>query len=362
MEKSNSNLYQYFLKRLIIPVFILLGLIALSFFPHLIENYYSNGVYQYISNFQRKITGFINYSIGDVFYIFCIVYLLLKLFKLVSLFIKKEKRREIVKFFLKGLISFLWLYIFFLILWGLNYYREGIGNQLKIHKQDYTKADVEQLTCDLVFKLNHLRNTISNNELPNPSFQNIITESILLYDSLKNSNSLFKYENKSVKKSLLSKWGHYFGFTGYYNPFSGEAQLSTDIPTVLAPYTVCHEIAHQLGYAPEDEANFVGYLACSKSNNTYFKYSVYLDLYRYAAVELLMMGEKNTHKWELNNLVQKDLKDIRHFFDSKANKIAPVVTQVYSQYLKANRQSKGLNSYNDVIGLLISMKKKEGRI
>jgi hypothetical protein len=361
-EKHSSNSLKQFSKNWFIPTFILVGLIVLSFFPNVIEKYYSNGLYLITSKIQRKLTGFINFSIGDLFYIFCFLFLLVKLYKLIVICVFKRRRIELKKYLLSGLRYFFWVYIIFQLAWGLNYYRLGIAHQLNIQKKKYTKEEVENMVCDLVSKLNKIRPSISQDSLPQPSFNHIIEESIWLFDSLKSTHKLLNYENVSVKKSIISKWGHYFGFTGYYNPFSGEAQLSTDIPTVLAPYVVCHEIAHQLGYAPEDEANFVGYLACSKSNNPYFKYSVYLDLYRYAAVELLRMGESNTHFWELNSLVQQDLRDIRRFFKMKANKISPIVTEVYSQYLKANRQSEGLNSYNDVIGLLISMKKKDGKI
>jgi hypothetical protein len=73
--------------------------------------------------------------------------------------------------------------------------------------------------------------------------------------------------------------GNYVGFTGYYNPFTGEAQVNTTVPKFLQPFTASHEVAHQLGYAKEMEANFVGYLAASHSTDTLFRYSVYLDLF-----------------------------------------------------------------------------------
>ena len=128
------------------------------------------------------------------------------------------------------------------------------------------------------------------------------------------------------------------------------------------PYVACHEIAHQLGYAIEDEANFVGYLACSRSSNLYFQYSVYLDLYKYAAMELLMMNIEEKNGWQLDSLVRKDLRDIRNFFNKQSNDISPVMSQIYGQYLKANQQDRGLESYNDVVGLLIAYKKKFGKI
>lgn len=364
MQEDNNEKYSFqkFIQLWLIPIVLTFFLIVISFFPTVVEKYYSTGLYPTISKLQRKISGTLNFSIGDVFY-FLVIFILLKRFiKLIRLIINKNARKNIGKFLLIGLRKILWFFIYFQVLWGLNYYRTGIAHQIQIEKADYSKEDVELLVCDLVQKLNTIRPLISKDNLPQPSFNEIIKEAIQLYDTIKPTYQFINNQNDAVKKSLFSSVSHYIGFTGYYNPFSGEAQLSTDIPKILAPYIVCHEIAHQLGYAQEDEANFVGYLVCSKSANLYFQYSVYLDLYKYAATELLMMNETNTHNWELNKLVRKDLKDIRSFFLSKKNNIEPLMTALYGQYLKANRQSKGLESYNDVIGLLISKKKKYGGI
>jgi hypothetical protein len=155
------------------------------------------------------------------------------------------------------------------------------------------------------------------------------------------------------------------GFSGYYNPFTGEAQVRTDIPRVLIPYIVCHEMAHQLGYASESEANFVGYLAASVSSNPYFRYSVYLDLFSYAqGEEIAILAQQNdrteleyaikSNRERLDTLVKKDRKEIREFFFKRRNKISPAMSSMYDQYLKLNRQQMGIQSYDEVIGWLLA--------
>ena len=181
------------------------------------------------------------------------------------------------------------------------------------------------------------------------------------------------YQTASVKSSLYSPLGNYFGFTGYYNPFTGEAQVRNDVPRVLIPYIVSHEMAHQLGYASESEANFVGYLSASSSADVYFRYSVYLDMLDYAQGEEIKLflidrdikGLMNTlkqNKTNLDSLVRKDRKEIRDFFYKRKNKISPVVSNMYDQYLKMNKQLAGINSYNEVIGWLLAYQKKYGKI
>lgn len=165
----------------------------------------------------------------------------------------------------------------------------------------------------------------------------------------------------------------YAGFLGYYNPFSGEAQLRTDIPNVMIPYIACHEMAHQLGYAGEDQANFVGYLVCRVSNDPFFRYSVYLDLLNYALAEQYRLYGTHTNfkrfemviqenRQRMDTLVKLDRKLIRQFFDKRRNNVAPIVSTLYDQYLRMNKQFAGIGSYDLVVKWLIAYKAKYGKI
>src|SRR5678809_1786278 len=109
--------------------------------------------------------------------------------------------------------------------------------------------------------------------------------------------------------------GNYAGFMGYYNPFTGEAQVNTTVPKFLQPYITTHEIAHQLGYSKENEANFVGYLAAISSPDPVFHYSTYFDLFLYANREVYFfdsVSSKNARE-ELNPFVKKDIEELIQF-------------------------------------------------
>jgi hypothetical protein len=256
----------------------------------------------------------------------------------------------------------LWIYIWFNIAWGLNYSREGIAYQLKLEPKPYSKQEVESLTCDLIEKVNDARRELGDTSLKEESFDTIFTEAQLAYDSIAMENNFLEYRHASIKKSIFSPIAHYLGFTGYYNPFTSEAQVRYDVPRILIPYITCHEMAHQLGYASESEANFVGYLAASHSKDAYFRYSVYMDLYRYAAVELFLKDFKSRHGFELDSLVRKDMYNINAYFMRKQNRISPLMNSLYDQYLKANKQAKGIDSYDEVVGWLIDYRKKFGKL
>ena len=124
-----------------------------------------------------------------------------------------------------------------------------------------------------------------------------------------------EYKGASVKSSFYGWLGNYLGFTGYYNPFTGEAQVNTTVPKFLLPFITLHEMGHQLGYAKEDEANFSGYLAAANSHDTLFQYSAYLDLFVYANREVFYFdssASKNAVK-QLIPEVKADLLEWKRF-------------------------------------------------
>lgn len=365
MEVKNNRFgFWRFRSKWLMPIILVLVILLLKFFPAIIEDYYSNGVYIYLSRLFRLITGWLPFSIGDIFYAVIAIKLIFWIFRLIKMLIKKQASWLAFGYgILKCIRFFLWIFIWFNLAWGLNYNRLGISYQLQIKPTTYTKDEVENLVCDLVEKVNAARSAIGTDTvLATSSFKEIYQKAYEGYELLAKEKPFLAYKMLAAKKSIYSSVSHYMGFTGYYNPFSGEAQVSTDLPNILVPYIACHEMAHQLGYASESEANFVGYLACTSANDKYFTYSVYLDLYKYAASELFLKDFHTIHGWELDKLVRKDLKYIRLFFAKKTNQVSPVISSMYNQYLKANQQQNGIESYNDVVGLLIAYKKKYGKI
>ncbi len=68
---------------------------------------------------------------------------------------------------------------------------------------------------------------------------------------------------------------------GYYFPFSMEANYNRQMYITNLPVTMCHELSHLKGFLLEDEANFIGYLACIDSEDALFRYSACLSVIGY---------------------------------------------------------------------------------
>jgi hypothetical protein len=335
-----------------------------SWYPAWVERNYSQGLYPIISKVQRFLFGWIPFSIGDFFYAFLILVIIYKTVQLFRLIFKRQLNR---KYFIAGLqqiiFFFLFLYVFFNLLWGLNYNREGISKQLKLEIRDYGIADLDTLTNTVQQRVNYYANSVS--EAQRDSFnkkKRLFATAVESFQEASKKYSFLKYTSRSVKPSFYSYLGNYFGFQGYYNPFSGEAQVNTTIPRFLEPYVTAHEIAHQLGYGKENEANFVGFLACHTSSSNAFRYSVYLDIYNYCLTELAMKDTAMVRSYQVkaHPQVRKDQKEFRDFYHRYRNPVGPIIMWGYNQYLKANNQPSGKRSYNEVVLWLIAYYKKYG--
>ena len=73
---------------------------------------------------------------------------------------------------------------------------------------------------------------------------------------------------------------------GVFVPFTFEALVNTAVPAVDLPFVACHEVAHALGFAREDEANMVAYEVCIRSNDSAFRYSGVMSALRYGMARL----------------------------------------------------------------------------
>ncbi len=332
-----------------------------SLFPAAVEQYYSTGFFPVISSFQRLLTGFISFSIGDIIYAVFVIWIFVRLFKtLRAIILKTVTRRSFFRSLKRTINLTLIIYILFYGLWGLNYYRLGIASQLNLQRDQYKRNDLQRINLMLIEGLNNERRKI-NTMLEWPE---VAKNAVSAYSLANQSLPFLKYRFPSVKSSFYGKALNYFGFLGYYNPFTGEANVNKAMPAFLLPFTTCHEIGHQLGYGTEDEANFAGYLSATSSKLPEFRYSARLELFLYCNAQLSIRDSltfRNNY-FLLDTLVKKDLEEYKTFLLAHKNPLEPFITAIYGRYLMANNQPNGISTYSDVVALLIAYEKKYGKI
>jgi hypothetical protein len=329
-----------------------------------VERFYAGGAYRVTSVVQRVFTGWLPFSLGDLLYTACFIYVAVVLIRGARKLIKNGiSVKGTLLAALACVRMLLWVYIVFMLCWGLNYSRRGIAWQLRIKTETYTTAELADLSTALLQKVNAARRSLGDSVVY-PSFDSLSAQAVRSYRLATVKYPFLQYKYRSIKVSMYSEILTYAGYTGYYNPFSGEAQVNVKVPPFYLPFICCHEMAHQVGYGDESEANFVGYLTATASDQPLFHYSAYYDLFNYANGELFMRDSVAacTNYRALDTLVKKDLRTARLFFKQYRNRIEPLIKFVYGAYLKANNQPQGIDTYEAVTAWLIAYRKKYGQI
>jgi len=344
-------------KKKLLALLLLIQIIlvnVLSFFPEFVENYYSNGLYPYISHTTRIILGWIGFSVGDVIY-GIVIFMALRWF-----WIRRKTWRRDYKYNLITMVAcFSVIYFMFNFLWAMNYRRVPLHKKMAIEK-DYTPAQLVAFTLKLIDKTNAMHAALQKNDslkVVSPySNTEIYSHTLNGYTNLAKELPYFKYEHESIKSSLISVPLSYMGFGGYLNPFTNEAQVNSELPKYNLPTTACHEMAHQLGYASESEANFIGFMASVKSDDRYFKYSGYSFALKYCLRNIAKFDEAKAKSLVLliRKGVRENFKESEAFGKKYDSFIEDIFEYIYDNYLKINQQKDGMEAYSKFTGLMIN--------
>ncbi len=160
------------------------------------------------------------------------------------------------------------------------------------------------------------------------------------------------------KPIALSEPMTYTHISGVYTFMTGEANINTNYPDFLAPFTVAHEMAHQRGIAREDEANFVAFLVCIGSDDVYVRYSGYANMVNYLYSALNKADKELCRELRTSYFPTKlslEFSAYSSFFDKYRDSTAStVVGAVNNTYLQSQGQAAGTQSYGLVVDLAVA--------
>lgn len=329
-------------------------------FPDLVLSYYSNGIYPYISILLRWISSIFPFALGDILYGLIIILLVRQV---VKFFIRIKKigwnKDDRITIPIIILNTFLVCYISFKILWGLNYARPTIANQLYITDEKYNDKQLISLGNLFIEKVNKLQHQLSPNLKYN--ITQLREKAVIDYQNLAQRNQFFQYRATAVKPVLNSWVISKIGIEGYYNPLSGEANINTKLPAWVLPFVTCHEMAHQLGIAKEDEANLVAYLVGNSSKDLNFQYSVNYNMLRYILLEIRFKSPKDyiAMRDKISPKVLANFKAENDFWAKYDGHMSNYMGVAFDKFLKLNNQKKGIKSYQDIVVWLWNIHKSE---
>lgn len=348
----------------ILPVVLILLIWLLQQFPAIIETYYAQGIYPYIGRMLRLLFGWIPFSVGDVLIALLSVTGIVMLVRTFRLRKQYGGKFGWVIFLSSKLLRFLlWTYIVFEVIWGLNYYRKGSGYLLQLQPDVYTTADVDTLLNTLNTRLYTLsKDSVTIRQSLTNDRQQLNEWAITAYTKVAQQYPWFTLQHSSLKPNLLGPLQSYTGYGGYLFPFTGEAQVNFHAPAFTLPFTVNHEVAHQLGFGSESEANLIGYLAGKQSTSALLQYSTYAEMHDYAVSDMWLRDSvlaKQRYQ-EVPYMLQMHRKEMRKWVLAHKHPAQQWLNWVYERYLWSNNQPQGLQSYNRVVAWLIAYGKKYG--
>ena len=285
-------------------------------------------MYKKLSLFKNLFFDLTDFAAGEILYLSFIYIIIFNLFK----------NNLSINLILSSTLITIY---FFYVSWGINYFRlplQGyINNEFLVNEKK-----IENLTKFFSAQCNLLKKQINSkkkSEKDDLDFYKNLIES---------KDEKFKYSNLNL---ILS----YMGIKGYYNPFTNEAIVNSRIPRVLIPVTIYHELAHRQGLASESDANFIGFLKAYNHNSSQIRYSANFFAFRYLYNDLYKINP-NLAKDVYNSLsegVKKDLSVVRNYWIYYQNKYQKIQKSIFDLFLKTQGQEKGINSYNEVVKLLL---------
>jgi len=354
MARPQSNKQYY--KWIGICILLILGLQILQSNSNWVESAYSRGFYPIYVYFPRFLFGWLPLSIGDLIYALIFILLGWNLLKAIILLFKKQFSQSGRQFlrFIGLLLSF---YIFFYAAWALNYYRIPISKQLDINVDTIKLEDHLSVLETHISKANALREQINIKNQDREKADQQIQE-------LMRSDQTFPMLTKSqikIKTPQIGPLASYFGVSGYFNPFSNEAHVNAEMPKTSYPFTVAHELSHQMGIGFEDECNFIAFVKLKDHSDPWYQYAAYYESVTYLLRTLYLVDRSKfeVFKEKLSPKVKADIKQDQYYWMRYTGWISDVSGLFYNQYLKHNNQIEGMARYGMVSRLIIAWEIKK---
>lgn len=348
-------------------IWVYLGASAVAFralaSPELIEEAYSRGVFQGIRLLFSLVAGWLPFAL--VYVLFgAVVFWAVK--SLIRFFQNKEPWQNKLVGSLTSLLAFAGGVTFlFLFLWGFNYGRVPLENQINIEPKPLTvnelKKELDYVTAEVIRLREQLPgagdSALSIDFLPKNTEREMRD---LLVAELEEAG----YPTSSkVRGRLLFPKGLLLRIStaGVYIPFTGEGHIDPGLHHLQLPFVMAHEMSHGYGFGDEGTCNFLAYLSCLRSENDYLKYIGQLYFFRYVASDYRSYRPEE-YKVFYQNLpegVKNDLRAIRREMEKYPDIFPKFRDATYNAYLKAQGISEGLKNYNRVTMLAAAWRKKK---
>ena len=243
------------------------------------------------------------------------------------------------------------VYLAFVFLWAFNYRRTPLTTTLQFDQSTVTPGAAHALAETTVARLNALYRPAHAEGWDAAS--GIDPRLTAVVDAVTRTLGGSGLAVPARPKYTVFDW--YFrraGVSGMTDPFFLETLVESDLLPFERPFVVAHEWAHLAGFPNEGEANFIAWLACVRADAPR-QYSGWLSLYSEVFASVAD-SDRGVIARELGAGPRGDLGLIRRRLTRELSpRVSDASRQAYDRYLKANRVNAGMNSYGEVVRLIL---------
>ena len=271
---------------------------------------------------------------------------------------REDRLRRLGRRGLALLSALLMVWVGLTWLWGANYYAPSFSAQSGLTARGASAEELYALAVSFAAEANSLSAQMPRDEngVLTLDAAALLRDTAGLYDGILEEFPCLDGPERTPKPMLFSRLMSYLGFTGFFFPLTGEANLNVDSPAAFLPCTVAHELAHQRNVAAEEEANFVAILTCLRSGDPVYRYAgaitgfVHLSNALYRADYDLWVSCYHS----VSSQVRADLDANNAYWAQFETPVEDAAGAVYDGFLQSYGQELGMQSYGACVDLLVA--------
>lgn len=328
--------------------------------PAVVDAVYSQKIYPPIRNAVSFVTRAVPFSVAEaaagIVIVLTAVLLVIRIISLLCL--KKGAFVRFLSLIISLIITAGYLVLAFYVMWGFNLFRTPVAEKLDLPEREYSVEDLKKVCYDLCDHALTLRESVDEDE--NGVFTcdiDKVSESIRrAYVDFGATRPSFKADVPPVKQLKTSEWFTKCDIAGIYVFLTEEPNINVFNPKLYMPFDGAHETAHYLGWAHEEDANFIGFIVCKDSDDPALAYSSYMHALNHLG-RALSKADKDAYK-ELtasySDGMRADLSNYSEFYNKySGTKTWETSDKINDSYLKFNEQEKGVLSYEEDVSLIL---------
>jgi uncharacterized protein DUF3810 len=306
-----------------------------------VEHVYANGLFAALNRAFVPLADRVPFAVSDVEGAAVLIALVVWWVRAIRRAPRGRKARTVLALVAHTAGFAAFLIVLFELVWGIDYRRATVAERVRYSQARVTTDAVARFSERIVDTLNanvaaaHAE-TLDREKL-RAAFEPVVRR---LGDDWDVAVAV-------PKTTVLQPYYDAAGIGGQYSPFGFETLLNASFLPVEAPRALAHEWAHVGGFTNEGDANYIGTLACLRSNDPLIRYSGAYWTYG-------ELPEAERRRLRLDPRVIADFRAGRErFLRHYKPQIFALQWRFYDRYLRSSGVAGGVASYGLFLKLLV---------